>query len=318
MHPRAFDQWTTVLASHPTRRGAVRLLVGCVLGSLPSWRTDGATLAKAKKQCKAGLTRCGKACVNLKTDPRHCGSCARVCQAGQHCQARHCVTDGCVPNCTGKDCGGDGCGGSCGPCPTGKTCDTQGKCVCQPTCAGKACGDDGCGGHCGQCPAGKTCCGGSCVDLESDPAHCGTCDNPCAVGVTCQQKRCCLALGTACTGPGGCCLSSMDCDSVDPFKGRGAAVCLATGATVCCLSAQQGCRNDCDCCGTMRCSATHECCIPPGETGCSTDEDCCHRSCDTATGTCCKPAGTPCDFNTPGDCCSNVCDVGQTFLFECS
>ena len=31
----------------------------------------------------------------------------------------------------------------------------------------------------GECPAGLTLCGDSCVDLLSDPGHCGACDNVC-------------------------------------------------------------------------------------------------------------------------------------------
>jgi hypothetical protein len=65
-----------------------------------------------------------------------------------------------------------------------------------------------CGG-CGQvCPpysagltgycSGGTClcalptkyCGGACVDPQSDAAHCGKCDNACAVGQLCSGGSC--------------------------------------------------------------------------------------------------------------------------------
>jgi hypothetical protein len=36
-------------------------------------------------------------------------------------------------------------------------CQMFGGCGCQPSCANKQCGDDGCGGSCGSCPAGTAC-----------------------------------------------------------------------------------------------------------------------------------------------------------------
>lgn len=39
----------------------------------------------------------------------------------------------CVPSCSGKVCGDDGCGGSCGTCPAGQLCSTDGtQCLTQP------------------------------------------------------------------------------------------------------------------------------------------------------------------------------------------
>lgn len=36
---------------------------------------------------------------------------------------------GCTPSCVGRACGGDGCGGSCGTCPSGNGCTSNGTCV---------------------------------------------------------------------------------------------------------------------------------------------------------------------------------------------
>jgi hypothetical protein len=33
-------------------------------------------------------------------------------------------------------------------------------------------------------------CGSSCVDLTTDPEHCGACDNACAVGESCVCGEC--------------------------------------------------------------------------------------------------------------------------------
>ena len=35
----------------------------------------------------------------------------------------------CTPQCSGKQCGSNGCGGSCGTCPTGQICSSNGQCV---------------------------------------------------------------------------------------------------------------------------------------------------------------------------------------------
>ena len=40
------------------------------------------------------------------------------------------------------------------------------------------------------CPQGQTACGFVCADLESDPAHCGSCDHACDSGQSCQGGQC--------------------------------------------------------------------------------------------------------------------------------
>jgi hypothetical protein len=45
------------------------------------------------------------------------------------------------------------------------------------------------GGGGGGCENGRSACGAECVALESDPAHCGSCDRDCG-GTTCQQGVC--------------------------------------------------------------------------------------------------------------------------------
>ncbi|MDY0004086.1 MAG: hypothetical protein RBU30_22500 [Polyangia bacterium] len=76
----------------------------------------------------------------------------------------------CVPACAGKECGDDGCGGSCGTC-TG-----------QLVCAGGQCQAD--------CAPPLTACGPDCVDILSNPAHCGGCFDPCDPGLGCQNGAC--------------------------------------------------------------------------------------------------------------------------------
>ncbi|MFO0631189.1 MAG: hypothetical protein U0325_36960 [Polyangiales bacterium] len=40
------------------------------------------------------------------------------------------------------------------------------------------------------CGAAETACGGACVDLASDPAHCGGCGFSCGAGTSCVGARC--------------------------------------------------------------------------------------------------------------------------------
>jgi hypothetical protein len=85
--------------------------------------------------------------------------------------------------------------------------------ACRPDCQRKICGDDGCGGTCGACAAGFTCAGGicvcvsprslmcgGCVDLLTDPHHCGRCDVTCSGGTpVCANGMCCNQALDACT-----------------------------------------------------------------------------------------------------------------------
>ena len=123
--------------------------------------------------CATGLSDCGGACVNTKTDEANCGACGTVCTANQVCQQ-------------------DGQGASCfptGACPAA----TTGLCHGFPTpCSGVAAGCfcdrsiegnvvcvsfRGVGGECP--PVGRAACntsadcptGEACVDI-SDPACC--------------------------------------------------------------------------------------------------------------------------------------------------
>lgn len=41
-----------------------------------------------------------------------------------------------------------------------------------------------------RCGAGDSVCGGACVDLQDDPANCGTCGNTCGADVSCFQGQC--------------------------------------------------------------------------------------------------------------------------------
>lgn len=55
----------------------------------------------------------------------------------------------------------------------------------------------------GTCPRGQMNCGGECVDVMSDAAHCGGCDEPCDPGEVCEEGSCgspCAAQEMLCAG----------------------------------------------------------------------------------------------------------------------
>ncbi len=68
----------------------------------------------------------------------------------------------CTPSCGERVCGPDPvCEQSCGQCPEGKTCNSDGQCVaegCVPACGERKCGlDPVCGTSCGECEAHEKC-----------------------------------------------------------------------------------------------------------------------------------------------------------------
>ena len=62
------------------------------------------------------------------------------------------------------------------------------------------------------CPSPKLCCGGKCVDINTDPANCGCCDQACAVS-HCTMGVCCVGSGEACSQNFGCCANLQMCSS---------------------------------------------------------------------------------------------------------
>ena len=59
------------------------------------------------------------------------------------------------------------------------------------TCKG---GDCGCGASQPRCGSGQSCCSDTCVDLDDDEAHCGSCTTNCGLG-TCCSRSCADTLG---------------------------------------------------------------------------------------------------------------------------
>ena len=173
-------------------------------------------------ECREGLAVCGGTCVDLGTDPGHCGACGLSCGGGACVEGACLVGDGGAPWGTGDggvpwgdggqraEAGPDGDtsapdGGDGGTSDGGRPplCGL-GEIACNGACVDPLLDHDHCGGcgvACGPtqvcaggacadtCAAPRTACGGLCVDATSDPDHCGTCGVPCASGI-CLDGSC--------------------------------------------------------------------------------------------------------------------------------
>lgn len=139
--------------------------------------------------CPVGQIVCAGACVDVATNPAHCGSCGSACGAGRTCTGGACVCGAGLTACSGScvDLRADR--SNCGAC--GVSCGVGGTCS---------------GGNC-VCPIGQVLCGGRCAPVEQ---NCGACGTACGAGDTCANTcpgsclrpllRCCydIAPGTAC------------------------------------------------------------------------------------------------------------------------
>jgi hypothetical protein len=128
--------------------------------------------------CPAGRDDCDGECVDLTSDPDHCGGCNQPCADGAACGAGACDADPCPAGllpCGSQCVEVDNDSAHCGGCS--QTCNPGQSCVL---------------GHCtsGGCPAGFIACGQQCVDPLSDPAHCGGCNILCGTAESCAYGAC--------------------------------------------------------------------------------------------------------------------------------
>src|SRR5262245_11139638 len=119
MNGYGFDALLRVLSGAPSRRAAVRMLVGSLVFSQLQPTVSPAQPKKSKGKGKGKKKKKQPAAI------------------------------GCIPACGGKNCGNDGCGGHCGTCKGGFVCSNLangGSCICpsgRETCVGglRCCGE---------------------------------------------------------------------------------------------------------------------------------------------------------------------------------
>jgi stigma-specific protein Stig1 len=128
-------------------------------------------------ECRPDRTICGGECVDLHSDPDHCGACDSVCPSAEVCLHSECATSCATFAFSPTDCDRAcvdlfdddyNCGGCGNACPTNQYCEEA---------------------ACRSCPSGQTYCldvnpagiDKVCVDLQTNTTHCGTCENACVI-----------------------------------------------------------------------------------------------------------------------------------------
>jgi hypothetical protein len=254
--------------------------------------------------CCAGTLACGTSCCEPDT------ACTTASCAGAYCS--YATTPGCCLQ--DRDCPGSS--------------DLCRKPVCDlatNTC-GTAPVDDG-----AVCGTGRQCCGGTCLDVSSDPNNCGGCGTTCAANAPCSGvivvEGCCetgVCSGGSCVGAAAFC-GSCATPTCDPVQGS---ICVSNcpppSPSDLCHAGEGTCQSDGTCTYPSVCAACETCNPDTGacESTCASCEECDHASgqcvstcgrcqtCDAASGTCrdCASCET-CDATT-GQCVSTCNSPG--------
>ncbi len=159
--------------------------------------------------CVEGQTRCGEACVDISSASAHCGACGVAC-AG---------TEVCVEGACRCRSGATLCGGQCvvtasDPSHCGG-CAGEGGTACAPD---QVCEQGQCKATCTLATSER--CDRSCVDLDTDAFHCGTCGSVCADARSCRGGACTYDLVATCFNTG----QVVGIQSGSDVKGPGVAV----------------------------------------------------------------------------------------------
>lgn len=168
---------------------------GCDLGTLCCPTCDEDNLCDLDEVCCNGRCVPGNCCGNGEQSTCDSGDicCDNTCVTGNCCAAAGCPVETCQRrSCRVHQCVYEPVVGETGPrCQTVCCEDEQGDPVCCDGGATSCRPNGGCG-----CPQDRPDeCDGRCVDVQTDPDHCGECGNACAAGETCQGGQCGVACG---------------------------------------------------------------------------------------------------------------------------
>ena len=285
----------------------------------------------SSSDCKVGLTCCGGACVDIKTDANNCSACGHACVGAS--------PDCCNSACTNLATDTSNCG-ACGTiCSTANATATCASRVCTWNCASGfqhcAMGNTGCEtatntlSNCGGCgnvcnpmnATNVTCDGTTCsytckpgfADCVTTAPNTGGCatnlagTNQKLCGATCVPATSCCSAGDCTTPPGpAICFNAATCSGVGgtcnyPLKGT-AKLCGST----CCNAINGSCSASC----VLTCTAGFADCNHDASDGCevnltATNQKLCGTTCVGAS-TCCG-AGDCTSTPTPTACFTPTC-----------
>lgn len=173
-------------------------------------------------------TLCAGACVDVRSDVRHCGGCGRACVTPPHvregavrCLASTCTfaAGDCEPGF--GECDGVVANGCESDLHSHATCGGCAVACAEPT---PACAPRGGAWACeSSCATGLTRCAGACVATISDTNHCGACSNRCPSpaggSAVCEAGRCGVVCNMGYLLVGGACVRAFCGAGITPCAG---------------------------------------------------------------------------------------------------
>ncbi len=327
--------------------------------SPPNSKPDCLAGTCASGGCLLGFGDCdndtGNGCeIDLTKDSTNCGTCGYTCpdlpNGTSKCSNAACVIGTCDPGYADCDASTfDGCEtflatdvNNCGACnqPCGMLPHAY------PKCEGAMCAIGGCESGFADCNGVVA--DGCEIDLSSDLANCGACDNQCAMiangtpkcsGFVCGIGTCNMGFDDCFGGAADGCETNLTndvahcgtCGNVCPAVPFGAKACVASMCTIgMCGPNHQDCNNNVmDGCETdttadvANCGMCNNACPnPPNATGTCAGSTCGLGACDAGFANCNGVAGDGCEFNTqndPNNCggCNIKCHSGTCANAAC-